>query len=80
MSERFSFTCTARPGEVFAAGAFDGQTGKPWPVTLNGQTTQGTLVSAEVADDGGSVTCTVEVPDGTLPLQPQPDVSVGRQS
>jgi hypothetical protein len=78
MSERFSFTCTARPDEVFAAGAFDQQVGQQWPVKMPGhRNVQGTLVSAEIAADGRSVTCTVEVPDGTLPPQRLPGASIG---
>ncbi|MEU4231117.1 hypothetical protein AB0F17_43070 [Nonomuraea sp. NPDC026600] len=60
-SARWQIEKHADPGDVFAPGAFDSQIGKQIPVILGAQgTLLGTLVEAEIADDGRTATLTVE--------------------
>lgn len=59
---------------TFAPGAFDFQIGWTFPLTVEGrQIDNCKVVAAEVAEDGTSVTLTVEVPDGPFPA---PSVSL----
>lgn len=60
---RFRFMHRAEEFERFALNAFDGAIGKPFTLNHLGKTKhQGTLVAAEVAEDGRSVELTVDVP------------------
>lgn len=53
---------------AFAPGAFDSQIGETFPLTVEGrQIDNCKVVAAEVAEDGASVTLTLEVPDGLFP-------------
>lgn len=52
--------------EIFAPGAFDNVVGSTVPVDLNGSPLgDGTMVDAVVAEDGKSVTLTVDLDDDT---------------
>ncbi|MET8006253.1 hypothetical protein [Nonomuraea glycinis] len=58
---RWQIQTHADPGEVFAPGAFDSQIGKQIPVTLTEQgSLLGTLIAAEISDQGRTATLTVE--------------------
>lgn len=69
MSQRIKVEQSAEPGTTFARDAFDSQIGKTVPMNVEGRAVDGgcKLVGAEVADDGRSVSLTLEVPDGALP-------------
>jgi hypothetical protein len=61
---RTAWRQNAEPGTCFARGAFDGSIGKPVNVVVLGvDTGEGTLVAAEVAEDGQSVLFTADLPD-----------------
>jgi hypothetical protein len=76
----FTITEQAEPHTVFAATAFDSQIGKTIPIKFGAGQADGKLVAAEVAEDGGSVTLTVEV-ETPPPLDPRalglPNMSIG---
>lgn len=56
---------------TFAPDVFDSQIGKTVPLAVEGrQIDNCKVVAAEVAEDGASVTLTVEVPDGPFPAPP----------
>ena len=69
MTNRVSSSQSAGPGERFAHNAFDSQVGRTVPLRVEGSpdTTQATLIGADVSDDGTSVTFTFDVPDGVIP-------------
>lgn len=57
----------AQPDEVFAPNAFDRNVGKVVRLTAEGiEPVTGTLVAAQVADDGHSVTLTFDFPGEAL--------------
>lgn len=70
MTQRLSISQPAAPNERFAANAFDSQVGSTVPLRIEGssEAAQATVVAAEVSDDGGAVTLTLEVPDGVIPV------------
>lgn len=66
----FTFTVHASNygAETFRPGAFDRTVGKTIPVNVEtSRTRQGTVVSADVAEDGATARLTVEVADMPLP-------------
>lgn len=69
MSQRIEVEQPAEPGTTFALDAFDSQIGRTVPMNIAGRAVDGgcKVVAAEVADDGRSVSLTLEVPDGALP-------------
>lgn len=61
-TERFSVTVRANPGDRFAPDAFVAQLGKKIPVNgVDGDRREGILCDTIVAEDGASVTLTLEV-------------------
>ncbi|MFC4117329.1 hypothetical protein [Nonomuraea zeae] len=69
MPTRWQIEKHAEPGDRFAPGAFDSQIGKQIPVIIAEQVSLlGTLVAADVTDDGRSVTLTV---DTLIPVTPE---------
>lgn len=79
MAQRIEVEQPAEPGAQFARDAFDGQVGKTVPMNIEGRAVEGgcTVVGAEVAEDGASVTLTLELPDGALPQPSAPPGSFG---
>jgi hypothetical protein len=55
----------AKPGERFAADAFDGNVGKRVRVNVGPVHTTGVCTSAKVASNGRSVIISVEIEEGT---------------
>lgn len=76
MTQRIEVEQPAEPGATFAPDAFAGQIGKTVPLTIEGRAADGgcKVVGAQVADDGSSVSLTLEVADDALP---QPTITPG---
>ena len=60
----------ARPGEVFATGAWDASVDKLIPVQIEGRSQYGQVLSVRDAPDGRSVDFTVRLIQGDLGFGP----------
>lgn len=80
MSETFKMRVGAGPGNTFSPTAFDRQVGEAVTVQAATGDMEGTILAAEVVEDGAAVEVTVEVPDGTLTEQALAGYSIADQS
>lgn len=68
MTQRVDINQSAPSNVRFAPDVFDSQVGRTVPLRIEGSAdAEAVVVDAKVAEDGTSVTLTLEVPDGTLP-------------
>ncbi|MFJ2004794.1 hypothetical protein [Streptomyces chartreusis] len=76
---RIEWDHQAPNGATFRRDCFDGEIGKTVPLRVDDNPIEAecTLVEAQVAEEGTSVTLTVEVPDGFLPQLTVPPGSFG---